>query len=58
VRIAVGGPDSQEARRYGIASVPQFWFYDRAGRLTTKLTERFTSTDIEAALKDAQRRAK
>ena len=38
-----------------IKSLPQFWFYSRSGHLTRKLVDRFTETDIDAALKEAAR---
>jgi hypothetical protein len=55
VRIEVPGFESPVARRYQITSAPQFWFYDRRGRLVGKLTERFTEEDIETALRQALR---
>jgi len=55
VQIDIPDFDCPAARKYQITSAPQFWFYDRRGRLVTKLTERFTENDIEAALRQAQR---
>ncbi|MBN2302788.1 MAG: hypothetical protein JXN60_09780 [Lentisphaerae bacterium] len=43
------------AVKYGIISVPQFWFYKKSGKLSTKLIERFTSADIDKALYSAQK---
>lgn len=37
-----------------IKALPQFWFYSRSGKLSSKLTERFTESDIDTALKKAQ----
>ncbi len=37
-----------------IKALPQFWFYGKSGKLSSKLTERFTESDIDAALKKAQ----
>lgn|GEM_PF-1220719 len=36
-----------------LKTLPQFWFYSRSGALSSKLTERFTEADIEAALRKA-----
>lgn len=36
-----------------LKALPQFWFYSRSGALSSKLTDRFTESDIEAALKKA-----
>jgi hypothetical protein len=40
-------------RARDLRSLPQFWFYSRSGRLVTKLANRFTDSDIEAALEQA-----
>lgn len=48
-RVNLRGWDDPAARQYQIASVPQFWFYDRDGQLVRKLTDRFTGDDIDAA---------
>ncbi|MCE9614975.1 MAG: hypothetical protein K8T26_11900 [Lentisphaerae bacterium] len=48
-RVDLTGWDDPVAQRYHIASVPQFWFFDREGNLRTKLTDRFTTDDIDAA---------
>jgi hypothetical protein len=50
VRVEITGWDDPIARHYGITSAPQFWFYDRDGKRTRSLTERFTDSDIEAAI--------
>jgi len=55
VKIELTSFDAAMARKYGIASAPQFWFYSRAGKLVKKLTERFTEEDIDQALKEAMR---
>lgn len=52
--VSISGWDSPTARKYHLTSLPQFWFYDRHGTLSEKLTERFTSADIDAALKKAR----
>ena len=38
-----------------LKSLPQFWFYSPDGRLVKKLVDRFTESDIDAALKEASR---
>jgi len=38
-----------------LKTLPQFWFYNRSGRLVKKLTDRFTEADIDQAIKDASR---
>ena len=48
-RIELSGWDDPVATRYKIISVPQFWFFNRDGEIATKLTDRFTSDDIDAA---------
>jgi hypothetical protein len=53
-KIAVSGPDDPAVARYGLTTLPQFWFYSRTGKLVTKLTERFTSADFAAATKAAR----
>lgn len=42
-------------KKYNIGSLPQFWFYNRRGKLVKKLAERFTSEDIDEAVKEALR---
>ena len=42
-------------RALNLKSLPQFWFYSSDSRLVKKLTERFTESDIDAALRDAAR---
>jgi hypothetical protein len=55
VKVPLGSFDTALAKKYGITSAPQFWFYNSAGKLVTKLTERFTEEDIGQALKEAMR---
>lgn len=38
-----------------LKSLPQFWFYGSDGRLVKKLVDRFTESDIDAALREAGR---
>jgi hypothetical protein len=54
LRIVVPDWDAPVCRQYGVHSVPQFWFYDAAGALAAKLTERFTEDDIDRALAKAR----
>lgn len=53
--IPLHGWDDPSAVKYEITSAPQFWIYKRTGALSSKLIERFTSTDIDAALKKAKK---
>lgn len=53
--VAIRDAQDPALQRHGLASLPQFWFYNRAGRLVRKLADRFTETDLEAALKEARR---
>jgi hypothetical protein len=43
------------AVKHNIRSLPQFWFYNRRGKLATKVTERFVPNEIDAAIRKAQR---
>lgn len=54
-RISVSGPDDAVVSRYGLTTLPQFWFYARTRKLVTKLTERFTSADFTDAIEAARR---
>ncbi len=54
-RVEVSGWDQPVCRELNIRSLPQFWFYDPAGRLAVQLTDRFTEADIEAAITKARR---
>lgn len=47
--------DNAFCEKYGIKSLPQFWFYNKRGELTDRLIDRFTPADIDAALKKAKR---
>lgn len=55
VKVEIAGWDSPTAVKYGIASAPQFWFYNRRGGEVRKLVDRFTEADIDTALKEALR---
>ena len=52
-RIVVPGWDAPICVKKELKALPQFWFYSRSGRLTKKLTDRFTESDIDAAMKQA-----
>ncbi|MDA0578632.1 MAG: hypothetical protein O3B24_11100 [Verrucomicrobia bacterium] len=54
-RVTLQGWDDPAAKHYQVTSAPQFWFFDRRGELVTKLTERFTYADIDAAFSAARR---
>jgi hypothetical protein len=54
-RLTLDGPDDPAMLRFGLTTLPQFWFYSRGGKLVTKLTERFTPADFEQALDLATR---
>jgi thioredoxin-related protein len=51
VRITIKDWDNPLLKKYDIKTLPQFWFYDKSGKLETKLIKRFTSNDIDAAVK-------
>ncbi len=52
-RIVVPNWDAEICKAKDVKALPQFWFYSRSGRLTKKLTDRFTESDIDAAMKQA-----
>lgn len=52
-RVDIADWNSPICGALDLKSLPQFWFYSRSGRLTRKLTARFTEADIDAALKEA-----
>ena len=54
-RVVVPNASAPVAKQYQIATLPQFWFYNKQGQLVTKLTDRFTESDIDAALKKASK---
>lgn len=55
VRVTLADWNDPAARKFGITSVPQFWFYDDQGALSAKLVDRFTTDDLETALRAARR---
>lgn len=52
-QIVVKDWDAPVCQAKEIKALPQFWFYSRSGKLVKKLTERFTESDIDAAMKQA-----
>jgi hypothetical protein len=55
VKVTVPGWDSEIAKKHGITSVPQFWFYNRRGQESSRLVDRFTGEDIDNAVRAAAR---
>lgn len=53
VRITIKDWENPIIKKYEIKALPQFWFYDKSGKLETKLIKRFTSNDIDDAVKKA-----
>ena len=53
VRITIRDWENPIIKKYEIKALPQFWFYNKSGKLETKLIKRFTSNDIDAAVKKA-----
>ena len=53
VKVELKDWNEPVALKYAITSAPQFWIYDRQGKLRTKLVHRFTAQDIDSALKSA-----
>jgi hypothetical protein len=51
VRITITDWENPFIKQYDIKTLPQFWFYDKSGKLETKLIKRFTSNDIDEAVK-------
>jgi hypothetical protein len=54
-RAVVKDAGAPIAKQYDLKTFPQFWFYGRTGQLVTKLTDRFTETDINEAIKKASK---
>ncbi len=55
VRVLVKDDDDPVAKANKLRSLPQFWFYDRRGDLSSKLAERFTEEDISKAFESARK---
>jgi hypothetical protein len=55
VKVPIADQDDPVAKANKVRSLPQFWFYDRRGELSGKLTERFTEEDISKAYEAACR---
>ncbi len=54
-RITIPAPEDPLAVKYGLKTLPQFWFYSRSGKLTAKLTERFSPEDFQDAIAAARK---
>jgi hypothetical protein len=52
IKIIIPNWECPTAKKYDITSAPQFWFYNKSGKLTKKLTDRFTEGDIDKCLLD------
>ena len=48
-------PDDATCQKNRLESLPQFWFYDRSGKLVKKLDKRFAEEDITQAFKSIQK---
>jgi len=57
-KVDVYGWLDPNAKKYELKSFPQFWFYNREGALIKKLVDRFTSDDIDRAVKSARKAAR
>ncbi|MCK5803060.1 MAG: hypothetical protein KAI66_09520 [Lentisphaeria bacterium] len=55
-RQILAPPGSNAAKTNKLATLPQFWFYSRKGKLVAKLTERYTPEDFKKAIKKSLRR--
>lgn len=55
IRITIKDWENPILKKYEITTLPQFWIYNKSGKLETKLIKRFTSTDIDDAIKKANR---
>lgn len=53
-KITVNGPEDSVAKKYKLTSLPQFLFFNTKGALVSKLADRFTEEDIEAAFNRAK----
>lgn len=54
-KVIVRDTTAPVARQWLVATLPQFWIYGKDGKLSSKLTDRFTEGDIDAAVKKAGR---
>ncbi|MGI5923122.1 MAG: hypothetical protein GX945_04860 [Lentisphaerae bacterium] len=55
VQVLVKDGDDPVAKANKLRSLPQFWFYDRRGALSSKLADRFTEDDISKAFEAARK---
>ncbi len=56
IKLKVTDGDDPISAKYSINSYPQFWVYDKRGRLYKKLAERFTENDIDETIKQAMKK--
>lgn len=54
-RVLVPDASAPVAKQHQLTTFPQFWLYDKTGKLSSKLTDRFTESDLDAAVKKASR---
>lgn len=55
LRVVIPDWNAPICKELDLKSLPQFWFYSTSGKLTRKLTQRFTESDIDAAVAEARR---
>jgi hypothetical protein len=55
LRVMIPDWNAPICKELELKSLPQFWFYSASGKLTRKLTQRFTESDIDAAVAEARR---
>jgi len=53
--VTLGDFSAPMAIRNQIQAVPQFWFYNKSGRLAGKLVGRFEESEIDRMLRDAKK---
>lgn len=54
-KVLVPDASAPVAKQHGLTTFPQYWLYDKAAKLSSKLTDRFTEGDIDAAVKKASK---
>lgn len=53
IRISFTSWEDPKMKKYNVETLPQFWIYDRKGKLYKKLIERFTAEDLDSAVLEA-----
>lgn len=53
VRISLTSWEDPKMNQYDVSTLPQFWIYDKKGKLYKKLIERFTAEDLDSAVLEA-----